>query len=203
MRNSDDPQQDSGRQTAAFSGHAQQGAESEYRPLHDTAWCIVQASSNCRDALQPWIEAPNETKGQQTEAQLFAEFLFFFTHMVTRRIIGYVGDAVMDKLVSYLGGAIPSAAIECYFSSWPIDRKEKLAEAFVDRLNEAEQQYSEIDPAGEIKPALMLLTRHLLDLLGVKEVVETKASELLQIVAGELRGMNMDQLILNLQRLEN
>ncbi len=203
MQNSDDPQHGSGKQTAGFLGKVQRDAESDYRPLHDVGLCIVQASSNCRGAVKQWIEAPNETKRQQTEAQLFAEFLFFFTHMVTRRIFGYVGDALMGKLVSYLGASIPSAAVESYFSNWPMDRKKRLTTEFVDRLNEAEQHYSAIDATGEIMPVLLLLTRHVLETLRVREHYETKASEVLNIVAGELDGMDMDRLILNLKRLEN
>ncbi len=203
MQNSHDPQEDSGNQTAGFPGKARQEAESEYGPLRDIGLCIVHASSNCRDAVKSWIQAENETKRQQTEFQLFNEFLFFFTHMVTRRIFGYVGDALMGKLVNYLGGAIPSVAVESYFSDWPIDFKNNMLNEFVELLNEAERQYTALDATGEIMPVLMLLTRHVLEMLGVNEADETKASEVLKVVAGELDGMDMDRLILNLKQLEN
>ncbi len=203
MQNSDDPQQDSDKQTVGSPGKTQQEVESENRPFYEIGLSIVQASLNCRDALKPWIETPDETRRQQTEFQLFDEFLFFFTHMATRRITGYVGDAVMGKLVSYLGGAIPSVAIESYFPNWPIDYRKKMASEFVDLLNEAERQYSAIDATGEIMPVLMLLTRHVLELLAVKGADETKASEVLKIVARQLDGMDMNQLILNLKQLEN
>ena len=202
MRNSDDPQQDSGEQAAGFPGRAQQGAESEYRPFRDIGLCIVHASSNCHDALKPWIKTPDEIKRQQTEFQLFDEFLFFFTHMVARRVSRNVGDELMSKLVGYLGGAITSVAIESYFSNWPVDHKEKMASEFVDLLNEAERQYTAIDATGEIMPAFMLLTRHVLELLGVKDFDETKASEVLKVVCGELDGIDMERLILNLKQLE-
>jgi hypothetical protein len=203
VRNSDDPKQDSGNQTAGFPGQAQREAESQYGPFRDVGLSIFLASSNCLDALKPWIEAPDETRRQQIEFQLFNEFLFFFTHMTTRRITGYVGDALMDKLVSYLGGAIPSVAVESYFSTWPIDSKNQMAKEFVDLLNEAEQQYTAIAATGKIMPVLMLLTRHVFEMLGMKEVDETKASEVLKSVARQLDGIDIDQLILNLKQLEN
>lgn len=203
MRNSDDPQQDSGQQAAGFPGKDQQEAESQFRPFRDVGLSIFHASSNCRDALKSWIEAPDETRREQIEFQLFNEFLFFFTHMTTRKISGYVGDGLMGKLVGYLGGAIPSVAVESYFSTWPIDYKNQMAKEFVDLLNEAEQQYTAIEATGKIMPVFMLLTRHVFEMLGVKEVDETKASEVLKIVGRQLDGIDIDKLILNLKQLEN
>ncbi len=203
MQNSRDRQEDSAEQPPGFSGEAQQEAEKESRPFGEVGLCIVHASLNCRDAIKSWIEAENETKRRQTEFQLFDEFLFFFTHMATRKISRYAGDALMGRLVNYLGGAIPSVAVESYFSNWPIDFKNNMLSEFVDLLNEAEKQYTALDATGEIMPVLMLLTRHVLEMLGVKEADETKASEVLKVVAGELNGMDMDRLILNLKQLED
>jgi hypothetical protein len=202
VRNSDDSQQDSGEQAAGVPGNAQPEAEEKYRPFRDIGLCIVHASSNCHDALKSWIKTPDEIRRHQTEFQLFNEFLFFFTHMVARRVSSNVGEALMGMLVGYLGGAIPSVAIESFFSNWPADSKERMASEFVDLLNEAERQYTAIDAGGDIMPALMLLARHVLELVGVKEFDETKAAEVLKVVCGELDGMDIERLILNLKQLE-
>jgi hypothetical protein len=177
-------------------------AEGQNTPFQLVGIAIVQASAHCRDAVKPWIIAASEDKQKQTEIALEADFLCFYTHMAVRKIFGHISPVQLQKLQSYLGAALTQTAIEAHFKDWPADDKRKMADEFIDRLNEAEIEYSKLDEKGEVLEVLMTVTRYTLETLGMKEVDESKAEAVLKTVVDELVGMDIDNLIPKLKQME-
>jgi hypothetical protein len=196
VQNSDVPMPDAGRQA---DNQDQLKTGGEIHPFQQVGVVIVKASANCRDAVKQWIIATKEDERQKAEIALEVDFICFYTHMVVRKAFGHIGDVQLQKLQSYLGPALTQTAIEAHYKSWPPDEKKKMADEFLDRLNEAEIEYSKLDEKGEILEVLMTITRHTLETLGFEKVDESKAEEVLKTIVDELMAMDIDGLLPSLQ----
>ena len=172
--------------------------DSLYYPF---ALAVIRASARCSDTVNPWIEAKKKQMRLQKEVYVFAEFLFFFAHMTERRLYGYIGDEQLEELLTYLTPAIFRATAAAYFTGWPEEKMKKIAEEFVERINEAHRKYSELDQTGDIVDALLLLTQLVSEEAGIgqsattREVAEERAATIAQTVADELIGMKLDVLL--------
>jgi hypothetical protein len=202
VSNTDASKQASAEQTESLKPKTGTEAEGAINPFQQVGVAIIQASGHCRDGIKQWIVVPGETKRQQAEIGIFVDFLCFFTHMTVRRAFGYISEMQLRLLQGYLGEALTNAAIESHYRDWPTDHKNKMAEEFIDRLNESEREYSALDEKGEILEVLMVLTRHTLETLGLEEVDEAKAEAVLKIVVDELVAIDMDKLIGDLKQIE-
>jgi len=164
------------------------------------ALAVIRASARCRDVVKPWIEVKGKQMRLQKEVYIFAEFLFFFAHMTERRLYGHIGDKQLEELLTYLTPAIFHASAAAYFTGFPEEQMKKIADEFIERINEAHRKYSELDQKGDIVEALLLLTQLVVEEAGISESVMTKQAEdraaaIAQTVADELVGMKLDELL--------
>jgi hypothetical protein len=164
------------------------------------AAAVIHASARCRDLVRPWIEVKGKQMRLQKEVYVFAEFLFFFAHMTERRLYGHIEEKQLEELLNYLTPAIFRASATAYFSGFPEEQMKKIADEFVERINEAHRKYTELDQKGDIIQALMLLVQLVVDEAGISQSVMTKQAEdraaaIAQAVADELVGMKLDTLI--------
>jgi hypothetical protein len=174
--------------------------ESQDSPYYPFAAAVIRASARCRDVVKPWIAAKKQQMRLQKEVYVFAEFLFFFAHMTERRLYGHIGDEQLEQLLNYLTPTIFRASATAYFSGFPEEQMKKIADEFVERINEAHRKYSELDQKGDIVEAMLLLTQIVVEEAGIAESTMTKEAEdraaaIAQTVANELVGMNLDKLL--------
>jgi len=174
---------------------ADQTIERECGPHGGIALAIVKAATNCRDNVKQWIDSDTESDRQQTEIYLYFELLYFYMHMTLLKVVGRVNSAQLQKLQDFLILLIPATAIDSYFAHWPTHLKEKMNDEFIERLNDAEREYTECDKDNKIAPVLMLLAKNIFDLLGLEEFDESKVRIILEVVMRELEGMQMNKLI--------
>ena len=184
--------------------HAAPGAnvqpEDQENPYYPFAAAVIRASARCRDLVKPWITAKKQQMRLQKEVYVFAEFLFFFAHMTERRLYGHIDEKQLEGLLTYLTPTIFRASAAAYFSGFPEEQMKKIADEFVERINEAHQKYSEIDAKGDIVEAMLLLTQIVVEETGISESIMTKEAEdraaaIAQKVADELVGMDLDKLL--------
>ena len=173
---------------------------SQDSPYYPFAVAVIRASARCRDVVKPWIEAKGKQMRQQKEVYLFAEFLFFFAHMTERKLYGRIGEKQLEELLNYLTPAIFHASAAAYFNAWPEEKMKKIADEFVERINEAHRKYSELDAGGDILQALLLLTQLVVEEAGIGQSTTTKEAEdraavIAQTITDELVGMNLDELL--------
>ena len=171
--------------------------ENSYYPF---ALAVIRASARCRDVVKPWIEVKGQQMRLQKEVYVFAEFLFFFAHMTERRLYGHIGDEQLEELLNYLTPAIFRASAAAYFTGFPEEQMKKIADEFVERINEAHRKYSDLDQKGDILDALMLLVQLVVEEAGIGESTtrkeaEDRAATVAQTIADELVGMKLDTLL--------
>jgi hypothetical protein len=121
----------------------QRQVEKEYKPMGDIGRAIIQASVNCRDAVEALIEVPTEKDRQEREIFMFYEFIYFYMHLTMRHAFVQLTEAQTKKLQNYLGPLLSSIAIDSYFAHWPEELKHKMTGEFYEKLNEAELEYTE------------------------------------------------------------
>ncbi len=121
----------------------QKRVEKEYKPLGEVGRAIIQASTNCRDAVKELIDAPTEKDRLEREVYVFYEFVYFYMHLTMRDAFVQLAEPQIRKLQSYLGPLISSVAIDSYFAHWPHELKQKMTSEFYDNLNDAESEYTE------------------------------------------------------------
>ncbi len=121
----------------------QKRVEKEYGPAGKVGLAIIQASTNCRDAIKELVDAPTEKERLEREVYVFYEFVYFYMHLTMRHAFVQLTEPQIRKLQSYLGPLISSVAIDSYFAHWRDDLKEKMASEFYDKLNDAELEYTE------------------------------------------------------------
>ncbi len=173
---------------------------SEDSPYYPFAAAVIRASTRCRDMVKPWIVAKKQQMRLQKEVYVFAEFLFFFAHMTERRLYGHIGDEQLEELLNYLTPTIFRASAAAYFTGFPEEQMKKIADEFVERINEAHRKYSELDAKGDIVESMLLLTQLVVEETGISESIMTKEAEdraaaIAQAIADELVGMDLEKLL--------
>jgi len=122
--------------------------------------------------------------------------------MTLRKARNRVSDAQLKKLHDFLFALIPVTAIDSYFAHWPPHLKEKMNREFVDRLNDAEREYTECDADGEAVRVPMLLGKNVFDLLDLREIHDSTVKSVLGVVMSELEGMRMNELIHAMKQID-
>ena len=145
----------------------------EYEPIGKVGAAIIQASVNNRDETKKWIDAPTEVKRLEREAYVFFEYIYFYMHLTMRHAYSTLSTPQVQKLQEYLALLIPSVAVDSYFAHWPDDVKEKMTGEFIEKLNDAEIEYTELvrnskseNGGDKFLEMFSLLASHISDLCG-------------------------------------
>jgi hypothetical protein len=186
------------------------------KPLEEVGEAIINASTNCRDAIKGLINAPTEKERQQREIFIFYEFIYFYMHLTMRQAFASLPESSIKNLQGYLGPLISSVSIDSYFAHWPNDLKKKMTDEFYDKLNDAELEYaactydkSSNDGEERMKNLLaalfMKLASNVADLAGglaggEKEDV-TIITPAMQIAIDQWEKMQLGKLITEVKRV--
>ena len=177
----------------------------EYKPMAKMGRAIIQASTNCRDAVKELIEAPTEKDRQQKEAFVFYEFIYFYMHLTMRHAFGKLTETQIKKLQDYLGPLLSSIAIASYFAHWPEGLKQKMTDEFYEKLNEAELEYTKCTQFDSLKQGQERITEKLRSLFmklasNISELAVDREDiaiivPVANIAINECEGMQLDSLI--------
>lgn len=185
------------RQVEALFEKAKRDAEHHCAPMSKVALAIVQASTNSRDNAKQWIQAPTERERIEKEVYVFFEFIYFYMHVTVREAVTALSTEQKQLLLEYLEFLIPPAAVDSCFDHWPADLKEKMVKDFIEKLADAEAEYTELivqsKPDEGFINTFILLARHIADLCGVDSPNIGRA--LVSSTIGEWEKMNMGALM--------
>ncbi len=200
------------REIRKLLAETQKQVEKKCKPFERVGLAIIQASTNCRDAVKELIVAPTEKERLEHEIWIFYEFVYFFMHMTMRQAFVQLTAPQMRELQSYLGPLISSVAIDSYFAHWPDDLKQKMTSEFYDKLNEAELEYAECtkfesSEQGEhrltqkLRALFMKLGSNVSSLSGQGENDLAVVVPVVQIAVEEWKRMGLDSLMAEVKEI--
>lgn len=115
-------------------------AEKNNMPLCRLGNAIAVASACCADQMKKFIQ--DDTEKVHRQSLVYFEFTYFFMHLTNRVAFRVLGNERRIKLQDELWPAAVHATIESLCGNWPPDMKEKIKHEFVEKLNDAEVEYS-------------------------------------------------------------
>jgi hypothetical protein len=114
-----------------------------YGPLGNLSLGIVKAAWDSYQDLARVLEF--SVKGQPTKQQMvvFYELLYFFIHVTIRTAVVHgLTETQVLKIHDYLGPQLSRLAVDTFCRHWPVELKQRIAHEFLEKLNDAEIDYS-------------------------------------------------------------
>jgi hypothetical protein len=114
--------------------------EQRLHPIYELGDSIRETSVACARSLKPLYDDGNEGASQQTF--VIREFIFFFSHLVSRLAVSQHGTAARDALLPILDKSNRMVFIESFFT-FPEDKKQEAYDWFSTDFLKADQVYWE------------------------------------------------------------
>lgn len=188
---------------------------------------VIDASHFCAEFMKPEIEQNTKEDIERHERfmHVYFEFFYFFMHHVNRILFGLANQDVMSRYLK-MGWLFCGAAVESIIADWPQELKLNIYHEVLDKLDEAEGNYSSSKSLiwDKDKPLdgitgdslLSKLTRtiimqcgyEMIDYQGVKVASNLADNMILQIKVSELfinvtKNINFDSLVKSLVKEAN
>lgn len=188
---------------------AKNQTDKELKPLGGIAVAIMQAATNSRDKTKRWINTGDPNDVLKREIYIFYEYMYLFMHLTMREGFAICSEVELKRVQAYLVAVIPPTAIDCYCQHWPENIKAGMKSEFIDKLNDAEVEYTDVlrdKVPSDDKPFLLeifcLLGIHVSDMCGRKDNLECQQNIAL-IAAEEFTKMGLIPLLTDVKKSHN
>ena len=202
MGNPSEPKRNYATEAERILRSAEFDTQRVFRPLGAISVAIVQASTNCRDAVSILLIPEDVTDRQEKEVFLFFEFIYFFMHATLRTAFGRITHSKLKVIQCFLLSMIPATAIDSCFADLPDKLRSDLNEEFVEKLDEAELEYGSCTGDGEVSRMFALLAGRLTHILGHTAIEKRTLELVIETVIPELQGMQLETHISEFAQIE-
>lgn len=114
-----------------------------YGPPQQLVLAIIQAAQSVREEVSPVFGYGGTRTPSEPEILSFFEFLYFYIHIALRLCVANdYNESQIAAVQNFLGPLTAATAVDSFFLHWPEDRKSGLRAEFLEKLNDAEQEYA-------------------------------------------------------------
>jgi hypothetical protein len=115
-----------------------------YRPLGDLGLGVVKAAWDCYQDFSRILRVSVEGRPTEQQTLVFYEFLYFFIHVTMRGAVAHgLTEMQISKVQDFLGPLLSHTAVDTFCRHWPLQLKERMAHEFLEKVNDAEADYSQ------------------------------------------------------------
>jgi hypothetical protein len=96
----------------------------------------------CWEVSVKYIKATDDKDRQLKEFTIRCEFLYFFLHLVNRRLYTDHGEAIGKRWQSEVGPRLIVDFLESTIGHWPKEMKDRIRGEMYDKVNDSEREFS-------------------------------------------------------------